>query len=281
MSCEGIQRHVLPNRNGQQHRGLQLRDWGLPTSTKDTPEEHPKQEKKQKCRRAALPSPTHTELFLIQFKLLRTSEMRTPEPSTGGSGSPALQPSLTAQTPAGVGADAPRSGGRDVCPCPMEPPDPILGTRTAHRPPAGPSPGIEFSLLNAGQDDLKRLLTSLPNSRHLTWADFSSVTAQHCRDPALLRCQTLRVQPPCQAGGRTLLSFVTTSSLVRPFIFYPSPLLVLFFCRFLCISPTFPPSPALKVMPLISTLNIYSASQVLSQALTTNMLLIKSAEKKL
>lgn len=149
--------------------------------------------------------------------------MRTPEPSTGGSGSPAS--GLTARSPAGVGADATRSGGRDVCPCPTEPPDPILGTGTAHRPPAGPSPGIEFTLLNAGQDDLKRLLTSLPNSRHLTWADFSSVTAQHCRDPASLRCQTLCVQPPRQAGRRPLLSFVITSSLVRPFIFYPSPLL--------------------------------------------------------
>lgn len=59
MSCEGTQRHVLPN-NGQQHHGLQLQDWGLPTNTKDMLEEHPEQEKKQKCRRAALPSPTHT-----------------------------------------------------------------------------------------------------------------------------------------------------------------------------------------------------------------------------
>lgn len=38
----------------------QLLDWGLPTNTKDMLEEHPEQEKKQKCRRAALPSLTHT-----------------------------------------------------------------------------------------------------------------------------------------------------------------------------------------------------------------------------
>lgn len=59
-------------------------------------------------------------------------------------------------------ADAhPEPGDRDTCPCPKDPrgpgatPSPILGTGTARRPPAGLAPRIKFTLLNAGQDELK------------------------------------------------------------------------------------------------------------------------------
>lgn len=110
------------------------------------------------------------------------------------------------------------------------------------RPPAGPWPGIEFTLLNAGQDDLKRLLTSLPNSRHLTWADFSSVTAQHRRDPASPRCQTLCVQLPREAGRRPLFSFVITSSLSSFIPLLSSPFSLFFsFAAFYVFLPVFLP----------------------------------------
>lgn len=64
--------------------------------------------------------------------------------------------------------------------------------------------------------------------------------------------------------------------------FFPSPPFswLFSFAAFYEFLLAFLPLPPLKVTPLISTLNIYSVSQVLSQALTTNMLSDKVRRKE-